>query len=63
MCFYFASSSRDVLVLHVMLLQDGVHHIHVHGRHMDVHINVDGHQFSTVRAPEIDLQMAPKPNT
>lgn len=63
MCFYLASLCRHLLVLHLSLLQDGVHHIEVHGRHMDVHINVNGHLFRTLRAPEIDLQMTPKPNT
>lgn len=62
-CFYFASSSTDILVLHVILLQDGVHHIEVLGGHMDVHVSVDGYHLSTVRVPEIYLQMAPKPNT
>lgn len=48
---------------HVILLQDGVHHIQVHGRHTDVHVNVDGHQLSALGPPEVDLQMAPKSNT
>lgn len=54
---------RDLLVLHVTLLQDGGHQSEVPGRHTDVHVDVDGHLFITLRAPEIDLQMAPKPNT
>lgn len=50
-------------MLDVTLLQDGVHHIQVHGGHMDVHINVDGHHLRALGAPEVDLQMAPKSNT
>lgn len=62
-CFYFASFSSDLRVLNATLLQDGVHHIEVDGRHTDVHINVNGHQLSAVGAPEVDLEMAPKTNT
>lgn len=50
-------------MLNVTLLQDGVHHVEVDGRHTDVHVNVNGHLLSALRAPEVDLQMAPKPNT
>lgn len=50
-------------MLYVILLQDGVYHIQVDGRHMDVHINTDGHQLRALGAPEVELQMAPKPNT
>lgn len=50
-------------MLHVILLQDGVDHIQVHGRDVDVHIDVDGNQLSTLGPPEVDLQMAPKTNT
>lgn len=53
----------DLLVLHVTLMQEGVHHIKVHGGHMDVNIDVDGHRLSTLGAPEVNLQMAPKTNT
>lgn len=47
--------SCDVLVLHVTLLQNGVHHIKVHCRYVDVHIFSDGHQLRAFRPPEVDL--------
>lgn len=50
-------------MLHVTLLQGGVHHIQIHGGHADVHVNVDVHQLSALGAPEVDLQMAAKSNT
>ena len=52
-----------LLGLHVTLLQHGADQIQVGGRHVDVHINVDGHQLSAVGAPEVDLQGAPQANT
>ena len=60
---YFASLSGDLLVLHVVLVQDGGHDVQVHGRNMDVHIDVDGHQLGVLGPPEVHLQMAPKSNT
>lgn len=59
----FQFLSCDLLVFNVTLLQDGVHHIEVHGRHTDVHIDVDSHQLRGLGSPEVDLQMAAKSNT
>lgn len=53
----------DLLMIHITLLQDGVHHIKVHCRDMNVHINVNSHQLRVLRLPEVDLQMAPNSNT
>lgn len=50
-------------MLHVTLLQDGVHHIKVHCRYADVHFDVNSDQLSVLRLPEVDLQMAPNSNT
>lgn len=57
--FIFRTFSCDLLILHVTLLQNGVHYIMVHCRHMDIHINVNGNQVSALGLPEVDLQMAP----
>lgn len=43
-------------MLQVTLLQAGVHYIKVPGRHMDVYIDINGHHFNILRAPEIELQ-------
>lgn len=48
---------------HAALTQGGVHDGEVSGGHPNVHIDVDRHQLRAVRAPEVHLQMAPKPNT
>lgn len=48
---------------HAALTQGGVHDGEVPGGHPNVHIDVDRHQLRAVRAPEVHLQMAPKPNT
>ena len=53
----------DLLVLHAALLQQGVHHVSMDGIHMDVHVNVDGHQLRALGPPEVNLQMAPQTNT
>ena len=45
--------------LHVALLQHGADQVQVGGWHVDVHIDVDGHQLSAVGAPEVHLQGAP----
>ena len=45
--------------LHVALLQHGADQVQVGGRHVDVHVDVDGHQLSAVGAPEVHLQGAP----
>lgn len=50
-------------MLHVTLLQQGVQHVEVDGRYADVHISADGHNLSTLGAPEINLQMAPEENS
>lgn len=49
-------------MLHATLLQLGEHYVEVHGRHTDVHINVDGHLLGALGVPEVDLQMAAKFN-
>lgn len=49
-------------MLHVTLLQAGVHYSKVPGRHMEVHIDINGHHFNILRAPEIELQ-TPKPKS
>lgn len=59
----FVSLSGHLLVLHAALTQGGVHEGEVPGGHTDVHIDVDSHQLRAVRAPEVHLQVAPKPNT
>lgn len=50
----------DLLMLYVALPQHGVHYVEVLGWYVDVHIDVDGHLLSALRAPHVDLQMAPK---
>lgn len=45
----------DLLMLYVALPQHGEHYVQVPGWYVDVHINVDGHLFSALRAPHVDL--------
>lgn len=48
---------------HAALVQHDDDHVHVSGRNMDVNINVNSDQLSTVRAPEVHLQVATQAQT
>lgn len=50
-------------MLHVTLIKDGIDHGGVGSGNVDVHIDVNGHLLSTLRAPEINLQRAPDTNS
>jgi len=53
----------DSLCLHVALLQHGADQLQVGGGHVDVHVDVDGHQVGAVGAPEVHLQGVTQTNT
>lgn len=50
-------------MLHVALLQLGVHRVQVHGGHVEVHLHIDGHLLGALGAPEVDLRATPESNS